>query len=197
MCYALAHKSCCVFLFLRSTEVFSMDRDKLFEQFAPLVNRLIRQYGTTPAMRQDLLGELYSLFHIFLDRYDPDRGVPLHAYLVRQLSVSASSLARTQRGREQHEASLSATGEGDFGLPLTHPTPHWDDALNRDEITAQLPTLIQSLTLRQKQVFVLRYYESRSFEEIAQMMGIQTSSVRSLLRSALKRLRESMLAIKP
>src|SRR4051812_22993567 len=55
-------------------------RDQLYEEFTPLVRRLLRQYGTDPELRHDLAGEIYCLFCSFVDAYDPGRGVPLKPY---------------------------------------------------------------------------------------------------------------------
>src|SRR5579872_3052078 len=62
-----------------------MDRDQLYAEFAPLVRRLLRQYGQDPELKKDLAGEIYCRFCALLQAYDPQRGVPLRPYLVRQL----------------------------------------------------------------------------------------------------------------
>ena len=167
------------------------ERETLFAQFMPLVNRLVRQYGKTPEMRQDLPGEIYYLFHTLLDRYDPERGIPLRPYLVRQLSAATYSLVRKQWREQAHELPLEESGyQCDRRLATSDPTPQWDTALQQRQFAAMLPRLIQKLPLRQRQVLILRYYENHSFKEIAHVLNIEQSSVRSLLRYAMKRLRE-------
>src|SRR5579871_1501032 len=73
---------------------FQTDPALLFAEFAPLVHRLIRQYGQDPELRQDLEGEIYCRFCALLEAYDPERGVPLRPYLVRQLTASIYTYAR-------------------------------------------------------------------------------------------------------
>src|SRR5207247_397741 len=63
------------------------ERDTLWVEFQPLVRRLVRQYGDTLEMREDLAGEIYCRFCALLDAFDPNRGVPLRPYLVRQLTA--------------------------------------------------------------------------------------------------------------
>src|SRR5947209_20458060 len=66
-----------------------LQRDGLYAEFQPLVRRLIRQYGGDNAeLREDLAGEIYYRFCQLLEVYDPERGVPLRPYLVRQLTAS-------------------------------------------------------------------------------------------------------------
>ena len=65
-----------------------MDREALFQDFQPLVRRLIRQYGEDLELKRDLAGEIYCRFCELLDAYDPSRGIPVRAYLVRTLTAS-------------------------------------------------------------------------------------------------------------
>lgn len=174
-----------------------LDRNVLFERFTPLIRRLVRQYGSTPDLAQDLPGELYCRFHALLDAYDPDRGVPLHPYLVRQLILSAYSVARTRWRQGRKEAPL-LEGDNNHGLTTeVHPSDAWDTTMRRRDLLEALPGLIAELPERQHQVLVMRYYETRDFADIAQELGIQESSVRSLLRHAVNRLRQSTADLAP
>src|SRR4051812_38761897 len=73
-----------------------IDAEQLFVEFQPLVRRLIRQYGESLETRNDLKGEIYYRFCLVLKAYDPDRGVPLRPYIVRQLSASIYTFMRQQ-----------------------------------------------------------------------------------------------------
>lgn len=55
-----------------------------------------------------------------------------------------------------------------------------------------LPDLVQSLPTRQRVALVLRYFEHLDTLEIASVMGIRASSVRSALARAIATLRESL-----
>ena len=55
-----------------------------------------------------------------------------------------------------------------------------------------LPHLIARLPKRQKQVVIWRYYEQRSFEEIAELLNVKPATSRSLLRHGLANLRKSL-----
>lgn len=69
------------------------ERDALFVELQPLIDRLIRQYGEDVEQREDLRGELYRSFCDLLAGYDPARGVPLRPYLTRDLALAAYTFA--------------------------------------------------------------------------------------------------------
>jgi RNA polymerase sigma factor (sigma-70 family) len=198
------------------------DRELLYADFAPLVRRLIRQYGNDdPELKQDLAGEIYYRFCLLVDTYDPTRGVPLRPYLVRQLTASVYTFARQQWRSRKREVSLDSTlSDGGAGLigqvsgrnsngsrtpfvtgahgvapqfaVAADPTPAWDEEIVREKLLKCLPTLIAGLPKRQKQVVIWRYYEQRSFEEIAALLKVKPATARSLLRHGLANLRKEL-----
>jgi RNA polymerase sigma factor (sigma-70 family) len=168
------------------------EREKLFAEFTPLVRRLIRQYGEDPETRQDLSGEIYYRFCTLLDAYDPGRGIPLRAYLVRTLTASVYTFSRSQWRRQHREISLEATTIAVEPVDVPDPSSQWDRDLMTKEVLKALPAAIAQLPLRQRQVVIWRYYESRSFEEIAEMLKVRPATARSLLRHGLNNLRRQV-----
>ena len=169
------------------------ERDSLYGEFQPLVRRLIRQYGDSNEAREDLTGEIYYRFCRLLDCFDPSRGIPLKPYLVRQLSASIYTYARHQWRRQKREIAM----ELESGLTELHqtedPSRQWDEKLALGHVQQGLPDALLQLSLRQRQVVVWRYYESRSFEEIALRLGIQTATARSILRHGLHNIRHKLI----
>ena len=171
----------------------ALDRDALYADFQPLVRRLIRQYGENPELRQDLAGEIYCRFCDLVAAFDPSRGIPLRAYLVRSLTASVYTYSRTQWRRQHREVSLEVTLESD-SIQCPDPSRQWDDTLMTREVLKALPEAIAELPLRQRQVVIWRYYESRSFEEIAESLHVRPATARSLLRHGLNNLRRRIAA---
>jgi RNA polymerase sigma-70 factor (sigma-E family) len=64
-----------------------------------------------------------------------------------------------------------------------------DESLTRAEGDAGLWKALASLPRRQRAVLVLRYYESLTDEEIAELLGISRGTVRSQASRALEKLR--------
>ncbi len=168
------------------------ERDALFADLRPLIRRLTRQYGDTHEMRQDLEGEIYCRFCELLSAYDPGRGIPLKAYLVRKLISSVYTYARSQWRRQRHEVSLGGESEATAYLGASDPTPEWDERIARRELIEKLPRAIDRLPHRQRQVVMWRFYESRSYEEIAEVLGVCQATVRSLMRHGLNNLRRQV-----
>jgi len=172
----------------------TIDCDRLFAEFQPLVQRLIRQYGDEPELREDLIGEIYCRFCALVHAYDPNRGIPLRPYLVHQLAYSVYSFVRRQWRRHKREISLEIDTAA-RAIPNTEDvSAKWDDAMMMQKVQAGLPSAISQLSLRQRQVVIWRYYDARSFEEIADRLNIQLSTARSTLRHALKNMRRKLIA---
>jgi len=165
------------------------ERDALYQDFQPLVRRLIRQYGEDPELRQDLAGEIYCRFCTLLDAYDPSRGIPLRAYMVRTLTASVYTYSRSQWRRQHREVSLEATTSVSEPVTEADPSRQWDHNLMTQDVLKSLPDAIAELPARQRQVVIWRYYESRSFEEIAETLKVRPATARSLLRHGLNNLR--------
>ncbi len=164
----------------------------VWSEFQPLVRRLIRQYGDTPEIRQDLAGEIYCRFTDLLEAYDPARGVPLKPYLVRQLNASVYTYARSGWRSHKREVSLEAvSGIREMGERVD-PSREWDEKISTQQVIQLLPAAIRKLPKRQRQVLIWRYYEDRSFEDIAALLDVQQATTRSLLRHAINNLRKQM-----
>jgi len=168
------------------------DRDGLYAGFAPLVRRLIRQYGQDADMREDLAGEIYCRFCALLDAFDPSRGVPLRPYLVRQLSLATYTYARQQWRITKREATWEMDEARAEKTVAFDPTVEWLAAIAHDQAAALLPAAMEKLPARQRNVVIWRYYEERSFEEIAELLGVQPTTARSLLRHGLNNLRKAI-----
>lgn len=169
-----------------------VDRDRLYAEFAPLVRRLIRQYGQDANMREDLAGEIYCRFCALLEAYDPLRGVPLRPYIVRQLSLATYTYARQQWRIRKREATWEIEETRAENTAAFDPTADWLASLAQDQAAALLPAAMEKLPARQRNVVIWRYYEERSFEDIAELLAVQPTTVRSLLRHGLNNLRKAI-----
>ncbi len=170
-----------------------LDSYGLFLEFQPLVQRLIRQYGDEPELREDLVGEIYCRFRAVLEAYDPDRGIPLRPYLVHQLAYSVYSFVRRQWRRHRREITLEIDSISLVNSRSADESGHWDDAIMLRRVQAGLPCAISKLSLRQQQVLIWRYYEGLTFEEIAARLDVRLATARSTLRHALKNMRRRLM----
>jgi RNA polymerase sigma factor (sigma-70 family) len=170
----------------------SAERESLYRELQPLVKRLIRQYGEDQELQQDLPGEIFYRFSTLLEAYDPTRGVPLRPYLVRALSASVYTFARSHWRRQKREITVETDVEGNEPSQSHDPTASWDRDLMTQEVLKALPAAIEKLPRRQRQVVTGRFYEARSFDDIAQTLGVCPATARSLLRHGLNNLRRHL-----
>lgn len=159
---------------------------ELLALFGPYCHRLIRRYGSTPELRQDLLGEIYCIIHDLREGYDITRGVPLSAYLFTQLRSSIFTCARREWRVQNREISTSPLEEDWWELQSVVQ----DATAERFALREELLQALRELPKRQRTVVYLRYFQDQEFEEIAQRMGIKAATARSLLRNGLDRLRK-------
>ena len=70
--------------------------------------------------------------------------------------------------------------------------PSAEDRAFAAEIAKRLAAALAGLSGRQRSVFVLRHYEDRSLEEIAEILGLEAGTVKSHLSRALVKLRTEL-----
>lgn len=67
-----------------------------------------------------------------------------------------------------------------------------DKAIYLDELRTQLNEALKCLTERQKNIIILRYFEDKSSEEIADLFCTSSNNIRVQLHKALKKLKKIM-----
>jgi RNA polymerase sigma-70 factor (ECF subfamily) len=70
--------------------------------------------------------------------------------------------------------------------------PNAEDELFARQIAERLSSALQKLTSRQRSVFVLRHYEDRRLEEIAQILDLDVGTVKAHMARALAKLRTEL-----
>lgn len=158
---------------------------ELLVRFAPYCRRLVRIYGTTPELRQDLVGEIYCILHDLVQTYDPTRGIPFSAYLFTQLRASVFSKARRAWNVQTREICACPLDAGWWEIQQAA----GDSFADQLSLREWLLEAIAELTERQRTVIYLRYFQGRAFTEIAEALQIQPATVRSVLRNGINRLR--------
>jgi RNA polymerase sigma factor (sigma-70 family) len=177
----------------QSLPEFSLaDREELFASLQPLVRRLIRQYGADPELRADLPGEIYTRFCDFLGMYDPTRGIPLKPYLINKLSASVYTYVRSQWRREKREVEYSPEIGSETSPGPAILSAERERELMLADVIRVLPEVIQLVAPRQRQVVIARFYEGRSFDDIAEQLNVRPATARSLLRHGLNRMRQHL-----
>ena len=123
-----------------------------------------------------------AMLHLLdrLDAYQPHRPYPAwRNTVVLNLCRDRLRRAATRRAAEDRRP------EG--GLPRALPRP--DDAAAANEVAELLRASLAALSPREREAFVLRDLQGGETAEVAAVLGVTESSVRSLLTLARRRLR--------
>jgi RNA polymerase sigma-70 factor (ECF subfamily) len=91
-----------------------------------------------------------------------------------------------------HQAPPESGGEEGPRDTVPHPGPSPERCAQSREIRERLRAAIESLSPRQKGVFVLKHFEELSIPEIAELMGLDSGTVKSHLFRATQKIRESL-----
>jgi RNA polymerase sigma-70 factor, ECF subfamily len=119
------------------------------------------------------------------ERFDPERG-SLRSYLLAQThgrSVDVLRADASRRRREERDAREAAEGGYDLDREV------WDLALAESVRTA-----LQRLHPGERAAVELAYFGGRTYREVADELGEAEGTVKSRIRSGLKRLRSELIA---
>jgi RNA polymerase sigma-70 factor (sigma-E family) len=68
--------------------------------------------------------------------------------------------------------------------------PRWADPVAAAELRPVLLTALRTLTQHQREIVVLRYFDDRSENEVAELLGVSPGTVKSTLSRAVAQLRQ-------
>lgn len=137
---------------------------------------------------EDLAQETFLRAYKKLWRFDTDR--PFFAWLYAiALNLARSSL-RKRKTRESRDAewfedrNREKDGNQDAGGP--------EETFLQDEKQERLQAGLLKIPARLREAVVLRFYDDRSFEEIAIILGVSTSAAKMRVYRGLEKLRKVM-----
>lgn len=146
-----------------------------------LAKRLLIEQGKAEEVVQEVFLRLWNQ----PDRFDPDRG-SLRSFLLAQThsrSVDVLRADTSRRRREERDAREAAGGGYDMDRAV------WDLAL-----AEQVRSAMEKLHHTERAAVELAYFGGRTYREVAVELGEAEGTVKSRIRSGLKRLRAEMVA---
>ncbi len=145
---------------------------ELYDHYLPRVYAFCRIYSGTREEAEDLTAQTFERALVAIGRYE-DRGAPFSSWLLR---IAAN--AATDRARKQGRAVV----------PHEDARGYEEGRLREFEEAFWLRGHLATLPADQQEVVRLRFYEDRSFLDVAARMGRSEGAVKQLLRRALKSL---------
>jgi RNA polymerase sigma-70 factor (ECF subfamily) len=121
-------------------------------------------------------------------RYEPRAKFTTWLYTITR-NLVFNEIRRRERSRSD---SLDARIENTGDVFVDPSTVRADEAVLREELEAAIQSAMDALSPTQRMAIVLRRYEDLSYEEIAVVMELTVSSVKSLLFRARNELKERL-----
>jgi RNA polymerase sigma-70 factor, ECF subfamily len=121
------------------------------------------------------------------------RYVPAAKFTTWLLTITRNLVFNEVRRRKRHPAETLDVHQGEESLPL--PDRHGrtpDQKLLDDEMQRAVDKAIQTLPEKQRLAVILRRYEEKSYEEIAQVLELSVPAVKSVLFRARTELRAAL-----
>lgn len=152
----------------------------------PLI-RYARRFLPTEAAAQDIVMDVFA--RLWRDRAAIPSDLRLGAYLnvaVRNAALNAAAHLRVELSWRQ-----SGAAEG-WSPAMSAPILEPDEELDRSEAKEELRRAYLALPDRLRQVIALRWFEGRSYQDIARELQLSPKSVDNYLAKAMRLLREAL-----
>ena len=109
------------------------------------------------------------------------------------LTITRNLVFNEARRRKRHPGNILDVHEGEEALAQTDSARHVpDEELLEAELQRTIESAIRALPEKQRMAVVLRRYESKSYEEIGEVLGLTVPAVKSLLFRARTELRAAL-----
>jgi RNA polymerase sigma-70 factor, ECF subfamily len=146
-----------------------------------LAMRLLRARNLAEEVTQEVFLRLWNQ----PEKFDPERG-SLRSYLLAQTHGRSVDLLRSESSRRaREEREVRATAES--GYDLEHEV--------LDLTTGQhIREALTALAHDERQAIELAYFGGHTYREVAAMLGIPEGTIKSRIRTGLRRLRENLVA---
>jgi len=165
------------------------DRDRaafrrLFDHFAPRLKSFLRRGRTNETLLDDIVQDVFANIWRRAASYDPAK-------------AGASTWIYTIARNRRIDIARRARPEVDIDDPALVPeeaddAPLPDHQANQGEMGRLLTAALTGLPAEQSDVVAMAYYEDMSHSEIAERLDMPLGTVKSRLRLALSKLRQTM-----
>jgi RNA polymerase sigma-70 factor (ECF subfamily) len=156
-----------------------------YRRHAGAVFGLARRLLNDATLAEEIVQEVFLRLWNDPDKFDPGRG-SLRSYLLAQCHGRSVDLLRSETSRRRREENdLRRTAEGGYDLEREV----WDLAL-ADHVRDALG----SIPAAEREAIRLAYLGGHTYREVAAMLGEPEGTVKSRIRSGLKRLRVEFAA---
>jgi RNA polymerase sigma-70 factor, ECF subfamily len=154
-----------------------------YRRHAGAVYGLARRVLGDPAIAEEVVQEIFLRLWNMPDKFDPGRG-SLRSFLLAQAHGRAVDLLRADTSRRQRE-ERDARQTAESGYDIEHEV--WDLAL-----ADQVKEVMAALPEEERKAIELAYFGGRTYREVAVALGSPEGTVKSRIRTGLRRMRAGL-----
>jgi len=144
---------------------------------------LARRVLASPSLAEEVTQEVFVDLWQAPERFDPGRGA-LRSYLLTRAHGRAVDLLRSESARRRRE-ERTAQETASSGYDIERQA--WDLAV-ADQVKAAVRTLPDD----ERTAIEMAYFDGRTYREVATLLGQPEGTVKSRIRSGLRRLRSAL-----
>ena len=157
--------------------------EEAYRRHAGAMFALARRLLADRALAEEVVQEVVLRLWNRPDRFDPERG-SLRSYLLAQIHGRAVDLLRSETARRRREEREAREA------------PEYNDDIEREvmdlTLAEQVKEVMAGLTPDERQAVELAYFGGHTYRQVAVMLDQPEGTVKSRIRSALRRMRTSM-----
>ncbi len=156
-----------------------------FRRHAGAVHALARRVLIDDTAAEEVVQEIFLRLWNSPDRFDPDRGT-LRSFLLAQAHGRAVDILRSNVSRRRRE-ERDARSTAEAGYDIEHEV--WDMA-----VADHVKDAVADLPVDERRAIELAYFGGHSYREVAELLGAPEGTVKSRIRSGLRRMRSPLTA---
>jgi RNA polymerase sigma-70 factor (ECF subfamily) len=151
-----------------------------YRRHAGAVFGLARRLLTNPTQAEEIVQEVFLRLWEHPEKFDPGRG-SLRSYLLAHCHGRSVDLLRAEGSRrKREERDLQRTAEAGYDVEREV----WDLA-----VSERVGSALEALPEGERRAIELAYYGGHSYREVASLLNQPEGTVKSRIRSGLKRLK--------
>lgn len=169
-----------------ATRVSERDQDALetiFERYGGAVRSMAFRVLKNEALAEDTVQEVFVSFWKSPDRYDPDRGT-LRTFLLTLAHRRAIDLVRSEQARFNREEKV-----------LEDVPPSIDEEVWSRTVSKEVRDAVADLNEGEREAISLAYFGGLTYVEVANRLGLPEGTVKSRIRSGMRRLGETLAEV--
>jgi RNA polymerase sigma-70 factor (ECF subfamily) len=155
-----------------------------YRRHAGAVYALARRLLVDAALAEEIVQEVFLRIWNQPDKFDPERGT-LRSFLLAQCHGRSVDLLRSETSRRLRE-ERDARRTAEKGYDLAHEVVDLAVAERVKEAVATLPEV-------EREAIALAYFGGHTYREVADLLAQPEGTVKSRIRSGLKRLRTELV----